>query len=109
MRNSEGAKSAGAQSERAQVTAGEAAKIIGVSRSTVIRLCKEDALDYTWTRGDAATHDRLGRRLRGHRRVYLDSAQEYAKALAEMKAVVERTMAKRREEAGGETAQTREA
>ncbi len=67
------------------MTTGDAAKVIGVSRTKVIRLCNEGVLDFAWTNPDAPTTDVNGNVLRGHRRPYVDSVMEYAAKLGRVK------------------------
>lgn len=72
------------------MTTGDAAKLLhsrGVRTAAnfpmdaqaVRRLCKDGLIEFGWSRADAVREDVNGRPLRGHRMVYRDSVEEYAR------------------------------
>ncbi len=69
------------EADRETITTGEAAKILGLSVAAARRLCDSGRLEFWQTEPDGEREDTRGRKLRGHRRVYRDSAERLRDAM----------------------------
>lgn len=63
------------------MTTAEVAKRLGISIASVRRRVDDGSLEGFFTAPDAGFADRRGHKLRGHRRVYVDSVEAYEAAV----------------------------